>query len=153
MPANLENPKYKRHLKNYLINPKFQIRYVLFMVLSSICLVVIYSTLTYHYFRENYTLLVDLSPMTIEAKAVLYAELHAFIMQIGTISILFIIGIGFLGIIVSHKTAGAVFHFNKIFKSILGGNLRARVNLRPGDDFQEEAKNFNLMMDKITKQD
>lgn len=57
-------PPYKRSMRNILINPGYQMRYIFWITTTSLSLITLYSALTYHYIRENYAILVDLSPMT-----------------------------------------------------------------------------------------
>ena len=142
-------PGYRRSFRNILINPGYQLRYVFWIGATGLCLVTIYSTLIYHYIQENYAILVDLSPMSDEAKAQLYRELHGIILRISLISLGFLAAVCSLGVLVSHRTAGPLFHFERIFKQIKGGDLKARIHLRPKDDFKGTATAFNEMMDQV----
>lgn len=139
----------KRQLKNYIINPKYQLRYVFWLTSSGFILVAVNAWLAYSYIKENYITLVDLSPMTDEAKAQLYAELRHLIYSLSGVSILFLLIVMLLGIILSHRTAGPLYHFKRVFESIASGNHAARVRLRPNDEFQEVAASFNQMMDSV----
>lgn len=89
--------------------------------------------------------------MTDEAKAQLYAELGEMILKICGISSVFIIVCILLGIIISHRTAGPLFQFRKVFLEIKNGDLKKRIHLRPKDEFQDVAIAFNEMMDSISE--
>ena len=147
----MQNQKHKRYLKNYIINPGYQFRYIFWLTSSGVVLVGINAWIAYMYIRENYMMLVDLSPMTEEAKAQLYAELRHLILAIGSSSFLFLVVISVLGIVLSHRTAGPLYAFKRVFDEISKGNLNRRLKLRPGDEFQEVAESFNQMMDSVTK--
>lgn len=140
-----------RKLKNYLINPKYQLRYVFWVSSTGFLLIGLYSILVYYYVSENYAILVDLSPMEDSAKVQLYRELKEIIFKLSGGSIIFLGLVSLLGVMLSHKTAGAMFAFKKTFKRIQEGNPQERINLRPGDDFQDVAKAFNEMMDAVVK--
>lgn len=140
---------YKRRLRNLLINPSYQLKYLFWLTLSGLVLVFLNAYSFYSYTRENYDLLVDLSPMTDEAKAQLYLELNQIVFRLGLISVGFLVVAGIIGVVLSHRTAGPMFHFKRVFRSIREGNLNARVHLRPKDDFQDVAKEFNDMMDSV----
>lgn len=140
-----------RKLKNFLINPAYQMRYIFWVSGTGFLLIGLYSVLVYHYVSENYSILVELSPMEDSAKAQLYRELKEIIMKLSGGSLIFLSLVSILGIMISHKTAGAMFAFKKTFKLIKAGNSLARINLRPGDDFQDVAKEFNEMMDAVAK--
>jgi methyl-accepting chemotaxis protein len=143
-------PSYQRSWKNYLIDPKFQLKYAFWISGTGLLLVGAITTVFYIYIRENYAILVDLSPMTDDAKAILYDELNRIILTLSAISGFFISVITLIGIILSHRAAGAVFHFKKVFRLIAAGKHEARIQLRPNDDFQEAAVAFNEMMDSLT---
>lgn len=143
--------KSNRRLANILINPKYQLKYVLWMSASGLVLVGIYSLIIYQYMKENYLLLVNLSPMDDATKAQMYRELSQLILVLGGSSVLFLAVASVLGVILSHRTAGPLYHFKRVFSEVRSGNLQARVRLRPGDDFQDVAGSFNEMMDAIQK--
>lgn len=140
---------YKRSWKNYLIDPSFQLKYAFWISGTGVMLVGSIAALFYRYIRENYAILVELSPMTDDLKIHMWAELDRIMIQLGIISALFLVCVTLLGIVLSHKAAGAVYHFKKIFRQIGDGQTEARIRLRPGDDFQEAAQEFNSMMDRL----
>ena len=140
-----------RKLKNFLINPKYQLRYVFWVSSTGLLLISLYSILVYHYVSENYSILVELSPMEDAAKIQLYSELKEIIFKLCGGSVIFMGLVSLLGIKLSHKTAGAMFAFKKTFKKIQDGDLQARINLRPGDDFQDVAHAFNEMFEVVVK--
>ncbi len=141
--------KYNRKLTNLLINPKYQLRYIAWISLTGILLVGVYMAVFYRFTQENYSILVDLSPMDDATKAQLYHELYTIIFTLGALGLCFIFLVAVLGLFISHKTAGPMFKFRKIFKEISNGNRAARIILRPGDDFQDVATAFNEMMDQL----
>ncbi|HNV86131.1 MAG TPA: methyl-accepting chemotaxis protein [Candidatus Omnitrophota bacterium] len=57
------------------------------------------------------------------------------------IPLLFFIGWG--SIFISHKIAGPLYHFNRIFKELKAKNLTARVRLRKYDEGKKIAETFN----------
>ena len=144
-------PQYQRKIKNVLVLPSFQLRYIFWLSASGLCLVAMNALVIYYYFRENYLSLIELSPMTEEAKTQLMGELHHFIGVLISCSFLFIFLVMILGIIFSHRTAGPLFHFKRVFEEIKSGNSKARIRLRPKDEFHEIADAFNQMMDSQNK--
>jgi len=141
----------RRKFKNYLINPSYQLKYVLWLALTGFILFIFYALNIYFHIKENYSILVELSPMTADAKNQLYRELYSLIFKLSMGSIVFVIGVSFIGLVMSHRTAGPLYHFKRVFDSIREGNNDARINLRPKDDFLDVAKSFNDMMDKVLK--
>ena len=58
--------------------------------------------------------------------------------------------IALLGIMLSHRAAGALFHFRTVFQKVRSGDKEARIHLRKYDDFQEVADVANEMLDSLT---
>jgi len=140
---------FKRSWKNYLIDPTFQLKYAFWISGTGVMIVGSIAALFYRYIRENYAILVELSPMTDELKIHMWAELDRIMIQLGLISAIFLVCVTLLGIVLSHKAAGAVYQFKKVFRQIADGQTDTRIRLRPGDDFQEAAQEFNRMMDRL----
>jgi methyl-accepting chemotaxis protein len=66
-------------------------------------------------------------------------------------ALFFMIASFFLGIYFSHRTAGPMYRFSKVFESAGMGNYKERIKLRPNDDFQDVAELFNKLMDRVQK--
>ena len=139
----------QRKLKNYLINPKFQLRYIGWLFLTGLILILWNFSVFYFYTRENYALLVELSPMTEEARLQLQRELSQISALLALSSLAFLAVMVVVGVAISHRAAGPLFQFKRVFSEIRDGKRQARIKLRTGDDFQEIARAFNEMMDEI----
>lgn len=146
-----EITKRQRRLKNYWLNPSYQRRYIFRMVCVGLVLVAFNAAVFYTFTRENYAILVDLSPMTDEAKALLYKELRQIIGYLVMGGVGFLLVVAFAALAFSHQTVGPLYHFKRVFSEIAKGNRTARVKLRPTDDFQDVAQAFNEMMDSLPK--
>lgn len=141
----------KRKIRNFLINPRYQIKFALRFSAAGLFLAGINSAVFYVFIRENYKILVDLSPMEEEVKLQLYRELHQIVTLLAGFSVGFSILLFFMGILVSHRTAGPLYHFKRVFLAIPGGDLKARVHLRPQDEFRDVAEECNKMIDFLQK--
>lgn len=141
--------KNRRSLKNLLLNPRFQMKYVGLTAGAALLLAAANATVFYAFTKENYAILVDLAPMTDEVKTQLYAELRHIMLMIALTSVGFIACVSGMMLYLSHRTAGPLYHFNRIFNDVRSGRTQARVRLRPNDDFQDVARSFNQMMDSI----
>lgn len=140
-----------RSLKNLLINPAYQIKYVFWVSTAGLMLIAANAVVFYSYIKENYSLLVDLSPMDDAAKAQLYKELNEILIKLGVVGLIFVLITAIIGLKMSHRTAGPMYHFKRIFGEIKNGKMDARVRLRPDDDFKDVASAFNEMMDSVAK--
>jgi len=141
-----------RSWKNFWINPKFQKKYVFWVTFSGVLLVAVNSGVFYFFTKENYDLLVELSPMTDDAKAQLYRELWWIIGCLVSGNLFFIALVALVGVVFSHKAAGPMYGLVKTCERIREGDVQQRVRFRPGDDFQEVAMAVNEMLDVLTQQ-
>ncbi|MGK5082045.1 methyl-accepting chemotaxis protein [Bdellovibrionota bacterium FG-1] len=141
--------KSHRKLRNLLINPRYQIRYVFWTSFTGLILIFSNALVFYAYIRENYKVLVDMSPMEDEAKAQLYRELHQILVLLGGFSCVFLVLVSIFGLVLSHRTAGPMFHFKRVFRDIRAGKHEARIHLRPKDDFGDVASECNEMIDYL----
>jgi signal transduction histidine kinase len=109
------------------------------------------SLVFYTFTKENYKILVDLSPMEDAVKHQLYLELNQIILLLTAASTASLILFGLLAIYLSHKTAGPLYRLKKEFKEIHSGKRGNKIFLREGDDFQEVMDDFNQVIDYLNK--
>ena len=146
---NTKGGKSNRSVKNILINVRYQLKYIFWLSSTGLVLMLANSATFYFFVKENYALLVELSPMTDEAKQQLYSELYQIIGYLVAGNLFFLVLISLLGLVYSHRTAGPLYHFKRVFNDVKQGNKNARVKLRPTDDFRDVADAFNEMMDSL----
>jgi signal peptidase II len=132
----------RRKLKNYiLVNPRFQLRYLLWIVLTGAGILIFYSLLLYLLVKQVY--------LSVGGEEFARVELQRITIRLALVSMSFVAIIGCIIIVLSHRTAGALYAFQKVFNGIREGNLDLRIQLRKNDDFPEVAQTFNKMMDEI----
>jgi len=139
----------KRKFSNYLINPRYQLRYLFWIVASGLFFISLNAGVFYVHIKENYDILVDLAPMTDEVRNQLYSELNEIVVILTSFSLLMLGLITVIGLVFSHRSAGPIYHFKRVFDQISNGDRDLRVHLRPKDDFREVADSFNQMMDLV----
>ena len=130
--------------RNYFIEKRFQIKYMLLtmlllLVYSFIFVVIIFAPymLTLYF---NYPLV----EKTEAARAILL--LHAKIWPgIGTVILLF----GAVSIFITHKIAGPLYRLKKCLSQITEGNLNVVVKLRKWDDLKDLAEHVNILIDEL----
>lgn len=147
MPAM--NSTYHRSLRNILIYPGFQLRFLFWITLTGLSLIVGLGVVIYKRLEENYALLVDLSPMEDPVRKQLYDELHQVVIYMGSCTTIFLLLVVIFGLVLSHRSAGPIYHFKRVF-DLIGPNARGhRIHLRKRDEFREVADSFNKMMDRL----
>lgn len=143
--------KNQRKLRNFIINPKFQMKYIFWVTMGGLTVMTGYAFIFYYFVKENYMILVDMADMTKEAKDLLYHELHVIILLLIAFSVLFLIITTIIGIVFSHRVAGPLYKLNLVISKIKEGNTDERCHFRPNDEFREIANNFNEMLNSIIK--
>ena len=140
---------YKRKLRNFLIDREFQFKYIFWLTASGLLLVILNAAIFYSYVHENYEMFLELTPMSDEARELLTSELREILLRLGLLSLGFILIIAGVGLVLSHRAAGPMYAFRRVFRQIREGDHKARIHLRPKDHFQQVAAEFNQMMDSL----
>ncbi len=143
----------KRHPFNLLVDAKYQLRFVALLTLQGVLLAGLFTLLFYAYMRESYLSLMDLASLPDEAKDILLIQLRQAMLGMALLATLFAALLSGFGLLVSHRTAGPIRQFRKVFMEIRQGKTSSRVQLRSSDHFREMADEFNEMMDTILKEE
>jgi hypothetical protein len=123
------------------LNPKYQIKFIFWLTIPGICLIAINALVFYYYVRENYAILVDLSPMTEAAKTQLYSELRDIVIKLAAFSTLFLGIVIVLGVLFSHRTVGPLYRIKKVCDAVCEDDMAGtQIQLRPLDDFKDVAE-------------
>jgi signal transduction histidine kinase len=141
----------RRKFRNLWLNAQFQGQYLRALLGSSFVVMIGYGVVFYLHIKENYDTLVTLSPVSDEIKAELYRELNQIVFYLAGVSILFLLSVGLIGLVYSHRVAGPLFKIKKVCKDICDGNTSARIKLRPNDAFRDVAEQLNLLIDILQK--
>jgi len=118
--------------KKIVINRKFQHQYALIVVVMTVFLTNIVIILR--------SLFPGDQPFTMSSSQAL---------TIGILELVLVVGAWYGSIRASHKIAGPVFVFSRQLKAVGGGDLWARISLRKGDMFQEEAAAINTSLQEL----
>ena len=137
--------------KTYLINPRFQWRFIGFMAIVSLLAISMLFVSNILFFRnmEQEARSVGLSPdnpyfdFLQEQKSALSA------LYFGVSGVVFVVMMS-LGIMYSHRIAGPLHNLNNKMKRIADGEDPSPVNFRRKDQFQELADSFNAMLARTT---
>ena len=131
---------YKRRI--YLINPKFQIKFSLFLCFLIALVSVIYPYTLYQIIESVINNYAGDATILKQKRNALLIILGAW--QLGFSALVFIISIFF-----SHKIAGPLYKLKNYLIQIKEGQTVDKLFFRKGDYFQEIAEEFNHAMDKI----
>ncbi|MCB0349990.1 MAG: signal peptidase II [Bdellovibrionales bacterium] len=112
------------------VNPSFQMRYVGMLFTMGACFVLISGVFFYTYLKVTIDAIVIGSAPAVEEKFLIPFFITYSVIAFGFLLLLFIIGR-----ILSHRTAGPLYAFEKFLEDLLQGKNR-KLKLRAGDDFQ-----------------
>jgi methyl-accepting chemotaxis protein len=148
----------KRSWRNYLLEPRFQLKYTGMVVAVTVLVASVLGYQAYDYSKGQTVALqiqmtmanMDLDAETIagfddDARAEDRKVLAAIV---GGISILAIC-IAIMGIFVTHRLVGPAFKMQLLFRHVAKGHLRVQGPLRKGDELQDVFKAFEAMIDTL----
>jgi methyl-accepting chemotaxis protein len=140
--------------KIYLINPRFQWRFIGFMAVISLLAISILFVSNVVFFRNMMqdALAVGLAPDNPYFDFLEEQKSALSMVYFGVSAVAFLLMMG-LGVLYSHRIAGPLYRLNNHMKAIADGADAAPVNFRQRDQFQELAESFNAMIAKLRKRD
>jgi signal peptidase II len=115
--------------KRVWINPIYQYRYITLLIIIGLSLTLIGGVFSYTYLRVTINELIGKNNYI--SKRFLLPYLGTYI----TICLIFCFALVLMGRIISHRTAGPIFAFQKYLEDLISGKVRT-FKLRNGDDFK-----------------
>ena len=136
--------------KVYLINPRFQWRFIGFMAAVALLAIAILFLSNVLFFRAMHqeALAVGLTPDNPYFDFLAEQQSSLTRVYLAVSAVAFVVMIG-LGILYSHRIAGPLHHLNNRMKQIAQSGDPAPVNFRRSDQFRELAESFNAMIAKL----
>jgi len=130
--------------RNYLINPSFQIRFIIYTVGAALLAVLaVYLTSSYFFwsFQEKGRE-IGLSDGHVFFAFLEQQEAYMNQLLLG-LSLFFIVGLSIWGVILSHRVAGPLYRLNKHMWQVARGELIPPLSFRDKDFFQELTTAYN----------
>lgn len=151
-------PPGKRRLRNYLLDPRFQLKYTGAVVLVAVLVGVVLGAIAYRYSsQQTQALTAELimreSEIDERTVAMIQGEAEAEDRRVlwsivGGIAILAVV-LGLTGIYVTHKVVGPAYKMRKLLKEVARGKLRFDGKLRKGDELQDLFRAFETMISAL----
>ena len=142
--------KNHRRFSNFLINPRFQFKYALIIMAVGVIFTVAFAFAFREYVKVNYEVLTH-TAVSEELGPLYFQELRSFTQSAVILSLAFLAVLVLWAFFVTHRTAGPMYHFKRVFNAIGSGAVNERIRLRPHDEFRDVAASFNRMMDELAK--
>jgi nitrogen fixation/metabolism regulation signal transduction histidine kinase len=149
---------YKRHIRNYLLDRKLQLRYTLMMVVLSSVLT---AGLGYFWYTQMRT-----TSRTIEVRALatmsdedvqrikdeMASQDRLRLLVLVGFGVLFAFSVAGYGIVLTHKVAGPLFKISRYMNDMKEGKLGEVYDLRKGDQLRDFFDTFKQMHLALRKQ-
>lgn len=134
----------------YLINPRFQWRFIGFMATLSLLAISLLFVSNLLFFRnmEHEALSVGLTPDNPYFDFLREQKSALSTLYFAVSGVVFVLMMG-LGILYSHRIAGPLYHLDRKMRRIAGGEEPSPVQFRQRDQFVELAESFNAMVVKL----
>lgn len=155
---NQAPPKPRRKLRNYLLDPQFQMKYVGMVVGVTFVVASVLGAFVYD-FSTSLTdsmmvneLLLDeyqgsASFQQIEERARAFDRFVLISIILGVLSL--VVALGLTGIVVTHKVVGPAYKMRLLLSEIGEGRLSLRGRLRRGDELQSLFVSVEEMVDRL----
>ncbi len=135
----------RRKISNFFVEPRFQLRYLGFLLGSTLVPTLICAGVLAYFVRQNYMLLINYAALDPEITSLLLWELKFLSIVIGVTFLCFFAAISVLGVVFSHRIAGVIYNTRKTCREISTGK-NTELKLRNRDEFQELSTDFNAML-------
>ena len=129
------------------INKEFQFRFIFKFVLILVLGGVISIGLTLLNTNDSLTTTYMNSKLVIQSTSLAIMPSVIYTTLITTVVIGLVVIM--VTLLVSHKIAGPMYRFDKDIKRIANGDLKFRIRIRKGDQFQEMALSLNTMIESL----
>jgi methyl-accepting chemotaxis protein len=140
---------HKRHLKNLVIVPGFQGRFLAWFCFHLGVFGLSYGLLVTYLVKSTFQILLDQALFTPEQRASINADLDVLLLRLVIGTVAFVVLAALSGLLFSHRSAGPMYRLMKLFEEVKAGNLGARCHLRAKDEMKEVATAFNEMMSAL----
>ena len=136
--------------RTYLINPRFQWRFIGFMATVSVLAISMLYVSNILFFRnmEHEALSVGLTPDNPYFDFLKEQKSTLSMLYFGVSGLVFVLMMG-LGILYSHRIAGPLYHLDRKMRRIAGGEEPSPLQFRRRDQFLELTESFNAMVGKL----
>ena len=159
MPANAETmPKPaggppKRRLRNYLLDPTFQLKYTGMVVGVTLAVATVLGYLAYEQSRGQTEMMQMNMYDAGETESFIRAEAERYdrnlLMAIGGGILALVLSLGVTGILVTHRVVGPAYKLKRLFQDVSEGHLRVYGKLRQGDELWDVFVEFEKMIEKL----
>jgi nitrogen fixation/metabolism regulation signal transduction histidine kinase len=151
----------QRRLRNYLLDPRFQLKYTGMVVVVTVAVAAVLGYFAYKFSKGQTEILNiqiamqsdHMDPSSVEALEG-YAKKQDQQVLLGIIGgiLALALTLGITGILVTHKLVGPAYKMRMLLGEVAAGKLRIAGRLRKGDELQELFEAFSQMIDALREE-
>ncbi|MBT3984116.1 MAG: methyl-accepting chemotaxis protein [Bacteriovoracaceae bacterium] len=149
MSEDSSGPKRLWKRKVLLINPRFQLIFLLYILVCAVLIIGIFSIGNLLFFKgfmdTGMSLGLAKEPSFFEFVSAQRQSMNTFLLSL---SLMVTAVMGIIGLYISHRVAGPLYRLKIHMDQISEGGERTGVKFRKGDFFTELASSFNKMIEK-----
>ncbi len=138
----------RRKFSNYLIDPRFQLRFIGLMLLASLVPLGVAFGIASHFIRQNYAILVKYGVLEPQIVELLNRELSFLVGMILGAVVVCLTMIGLVGLVFSHRVAGPIYAMRRGIRMIKETG-KGFLNIRPNDEWQDFVREMNELIENI----
>jgi nitrogen fixation/metabolism regulation signal transduction histidine kinase len=151
----------QRRLRNYLLDPRFQLKYTGMVVVVTVAVAAVLGYFAYNFSKGqteilNIQIAMQSEHMDPSSVAALegYAQSQDQQVLLGIIGGILVLALtlGITGIMVTHKLVGPAYKMRMLLGEVAAGKLRIAGRLRKGDELQELFEAFSQMIDALREE-
>lgn len=150
-PVPSESRKARRSIKNFVLQPLWQVKFGLYSLLMSIGFSVLICLVVYINMAKFVEIVLELTGVQEELKDLLNQYLAPLRNQLIMLLLAYIVIIISISIKFTHKLIGPTVAFRRHIAMIAEGNWDYRTKLRDGDAFLEVAQDLNELSETLAK--
>lgn len=148
-----EKPTFKRRIRNYLINPRYQLAILIGHVLILLCgFIVIYYQVQNSFFNLDKSAALKNIITNPYYKELVMMQQDFILTTIYTTMIYCVVISVVFTIIFSHKSAGAIYGLKKYFEEIVKEGWKRPLTFRKSDLHQELPEIINNAIERVKKE-
>ena len=139
---------HKRKISNYFVDPKFQGKFMAFLLLSTMIPISISLGIIAIFIKQNYSILVQFGDLDQTMVALLNHELKVLIASVGISFGACILLIGVVGLLFSHRIAGPIYALRRDIRRLMQEG-HGTITVRPGDEWQDFVRELNQLISAL----
>ncbi|MBI3009169.1 MAG: HAMP domain-containing protein [Candidatus Omnitrophica bacterium] len=129
---------------HFLVDKKFQFRFLGSVILLTILIMLLSATITYYILYSQMQRFLTTIPVDI-----LFSVASVICLTSLTVLLILLPLVIVLGIFMSHKIIGPIMRMEKLLEEVGDGNFNINIKLRRGDELISLANAMNRMVDKL----